>query len=84
VPFIAMNGLGVRSLAAAWPKMTATIITGIAEFKRELIQDCTRSGLAGAKARGKRLGRQPGQRPRSDRVAPKILALVATGAQQSS
>ena len=28
---------------------------------------------------GKRLGRQPGQRPKSDRLAPKVLALVAQG-----
>jgi DNA-binding NarL/FixJ family response regulator len=31
------------------------------------------------KVRGKRLGRQPGQRPKSDRLAPKVLALVADG-----
>jgi putative DNA-invertase from lambdoid prophage Rac len=36
-----------------------------------------RSSLAAAKARGKRLGRQPGQRPKADRLAPKVLALVA-------
>jgi DNA invertase Pin-like site-specific DNA recombinase len=44
-----------------------------------LIQERIRSGIAAAKARGKRLGRQPGQRPKSDRLAPKVLALVATG-----
>ena len=38
-----------------------------------------RSGIAAAKARGKRLGRQPGQRPKSDRLAPQVLALVAKG-----
>jgi len=32
-----------------------------------------------AKARGKKLGRQPGQRPKSDRLAPKVLALVQKG-----
>jgi hypothetical protein len=30
-------------------------------------------------ARGKRLGRQPGQRPKSDRLAPKVLALIGQG-----
>ena len=35
--------------------------------------------MAAAKARGKKLGRQPGQRPKSDRLAPKVLALVAGG-----
>lgn len=36
--------------------MLATIIAGIAEFERELIQERIRSGLALAKASGKRLG----------------------------
>jgi DNA invertase Pin-like site-specific DNA recombinase len=36
-------------------------------------------GIAAAKARGKRLGRQPGQRPKADRLAPKVMALVAQG-----
>ena len=44
-----------------------------------MIQDRIRSGIAAAKARGKRLGRQPGQRPKSDRLAPKVLALAAAG-----
>jgi DNA-binding NarL/FixJ family response regulator len=50
-----------------------------AEFERELIQERIRSGIAAARARGKRLDRQPGQRPKSDRLAPKVLALVAAG-----
>ena len=59
--------------------MLATILAGIADFERELIQERVRSGIAIAKARGKRLGRQPGQRPKSDRLAPKVLKLVAKG-----
>jgi putative DNA-invertase from lambdoid prophage Rac len=59
--------------------MMATILAGIAEFERELIQERIRSGITAAKARGKRLGRQPGQRPKPDRLAPKVLALVAAG-----
>jgi DNA invertase Pin-like site-specific DNA recombinase len=47
--------------------MMATIIAGIADFERELLQERIRSGIAAAKARGKRLGRQPGQRPKSGR-----------------
>ena len=46
--------------------MIATVIAGIAEFERELIQERIRSGIAAAKARGNRLGRQPGQRPKSE------------------
>src|SRR3954467_5027141 len=60
-------------------RMMATMLAGIAEFERELIQQRIRSGIAAAKARGKRLGRQPGQRPKSDRLAPQVLALVAKG-----
>jgi putative DNA-invertase from lambdoid prophage Rac len=64
-------------LATAHGRMIATVLAGVAEFERELIAERIRSGLAAAKARGKRLGRQPGQRPKSDRLAPKVLALVA-------
>ena len=78
VSVIAMNGLAF-DLATPHGRMLATIIAGIAEFERELIQERVRSGLAAAKARGKRLGRQPGQRPKSDRLAPKVLVLVAKG-----
>ena len=73
-----MNGLAF-DLSTPHGRMMATILAGIAEFERELIQDRIRSGIAAAKARGKRLGRQPGQRPKSDRLAPKVLALVAAG-----
>jgi len=78
VSVIAMSGMAF-DLSTAHGRMLATIIAGIAEFERELIQERIRSGLALAKARGKRLGRQPGQRPKSDRLAPKVLALVAEG-----
>lgn len=78
VSVIAMNGLAF-DLSTPYGRMMATIIAGIAEFERELIQERIRSGIAAAKARGKRLGRQPGQRPKSDRLAPKVLALVAAG-----
>ena len=78
VSVIAMNGLAF-DLSTPHGRMMATILAGIAEFERELIQDRIRSGLAAAKARGKRLGRQPGQRPKSDRLAPRVLTLVAAG-----
>ena len=72
-----MNGM---AFDLSWPhgRIIATVLAGIAEFERELIQERIRSGSA-AKARGKRLGRQPGQRPKSDRLAPKVLALIALG-----
>jgi putative DNA-invertase from lambdoid prophage Rac len=46
-----MNGLAF-DLSTAHGRMTATIIAGIAEFERELIQERIRSGIAAAKARG--------------------------------
>jgi putative DNA-invertase from lambdoid prophage Rac len=75
---IAMSGLAF-DLSTPHGRMLATVIAGIAEFERELIRERVRSGMAAAKARGKKLGRQPGQRPKSDRLAPKVLALIAQG-----
>ena len=77
VSVIAMNGIAF-DLGSPYGRMMATILAGIAEFERELIQERIRSGMAAAKARGKRFGRQSGQRP-SDRLAPKVLALAAQG-----
>jgi DNA invertase Pin-like site-specific DNA recombinase len=56
-------------------EIDAVLVTELSRWGRSTI----RSGIAAAKACGKRLGRQPGQRPKSDRFAPKVLALVATG-----
>jgi hypothetical protein len=78
VSVVALNGM-TFDLATPHGRMMATVLAGIAEFERELIQKRIRSGIAAAKACGKRLGRQPGQRPKSDRLAPKVLALVAQG-----
>ena len=78
VSVVALNGMAF-DLSTPHGRMMATVLAGIAEFERELIQERIRSGIAAAKARGKRLGRQPGQRPKSDRLAPKVLALVAGG-----
>lgn len=78
VSLVALNGMAF-DLTTPHGRMMATLLAGIAEFERELTQERIRSGIAAAKARGKRLGRQPGQRPKSDRLAPKVLALIAQG-----
>src|SRR3954469_3445131 len=78
VSLVALNGMAF-DLSTPHGRMMATVLAGLAEFERELIQERIRSGIAAAKARGQRLGRQPGQRPKSDRLAPKVLALVAQG-----
>jgi len=78
VSMIALSGM-TFDLSSAVGRMMATVLAGIAEFERDLLRERVRSGLAAAKARGKKLGRQPGQRPKSDRLAPKVLALAAAG-----
>ena len=50
------------------------IFASIAEFERELIRERVRSGIAAAKARGKRLGR-----PKANVDASRIAALRAKG-----
>lgn len=78
VSLIAMSGMAF-DLGTATGRMLATVLAGIAEFERDLLCERVRSGLAAARARGRVLGRRPGQRPKSDRLAPKVLALVAAG-----
>lgn len=51
------------------------LAAGIAEFERDHISERVKSGLAAAKARGRKLG----QRPKSDRLTPKVLALINEG-----
>ena len=78
VSLVALNGMAF-DLTTPHGRMMATLLAGIAEFERELTQERIRSGIAAAKARGKRLGRQPGQRPKSDRLALKVMALIKQG-----
>jgi DNA invertase Pin-like site-specific DNA recombinase len=78
VSLVAMSGM-TFDLATPHGRMMATMLAGIAEFERALTTERIRSGIAAAKARGKRLGRQPGQRPKSDRLAAKVMALIALG-----
>lgn len=69
----------VLDLSSPHGRMLATFLSGIAEFERDLISERVKSGLAVAKARGRKLGRQIGERPKSDRLAPKVMALIAEG-----
>jgi len=78
VSAIAMNGM-TFDLSTPHGRMLATFLSGIAEFERDLISERVKSGLAAAKASGRKLGRRSGRRPKSDRLTPKVLALIEEG-----
>ena len=75
VSVVAMSGMTFE-LGTPHGRMMATMLAGIAQFERDLISERAKSGLAAAKVRGRKLGRQPGHRPKSDRLAPRVLRLV--------
>jgi DNA invertase Pin-like site-specific DNA recombinase len=78
VSLAALNGM-TFDLSTSVGRMMATMIAGLAEFERDLLSERVRSGLAAAKARGKVLGRKPGQRPKADRYATRVMALADQG-----
>ncbi|MDH7791178.1 DNA invertase Pin-like site-specific DNA recombinase [Ochrobactrum sp. AN78] len=71
---IAMNGMAL-DLSSPHGRMLATVLSGIAEYERDLISQGVKSGLAVAKVMGKALGCQTGERPKSDRA----YGLIAEG-----
>lgn len=75
VSLIAQTGLQF-DLTTPQGRLIAQLMAALAEFERDLVSERVRSGLAAAKARGKVLGRQPGQRPKSDRLAPQVIQMV--------
>lgn len=83
VSVVAMSGMTFE-LETPHGRMMATMLAGIAQFERDLLSERVKSGLAAARARGKKLGRQKGQRPKSDKLAPKILSLIAEGRSYTS
>tara|TARA_R110002094_G_scaffold202788_1_gene173928 strand:- start:653 stop:1258 length:606 start_codon:yes stop_codon:yes gene_type:complete len=78
VSVVAMSGMTFE-LESPHGRMMATMLAGIAQFERDLLSERVKSGLAAARARGKKLGRQLGQRPKSDKLAPKVIQAVAEG-----
>jgi DNA invertase Pin-like site-specific DNA recombinase len=77
VSVLAQTGLSF-DLGTSSGKLMRTIMAGLAEFERDLIRERVKSGLAVAKDRGVKLGRQPGQRP-SDKKAKRVLELHRDG-----
>ena len=59
-------------------KLMVTVLAGVAEFERGMIRERVKSGIAAAKAAGKKLGRQVGECP-SDKHAKKVLQYLADG-----
>lgn len=78
VSLIAQTGLQF-DLTTPQGKLIASMMAALAEFERDLLRERILSGIAAAKAKGKPLGRQLGFRPKSDRIAPKVLQLVKEG-----
>ena len=77
ISVLAQTGLSF-DLSTASGKLMRTIMAGLAEFERDLIRDRVKSGLAAARARGVKLGRQHGERP-SDKKAKRVLAMHEEG-----
>lgn len=78
VSVVAMSGMTFE-LETPHGRMMATMLAGIAQFERDLLSERVKSGLAAARARGKKLGRQKGQRPKSDKLAPKVIEAIGEG-----
>lgn len=53
------------------------MLAGIAQFERDLLSERVKSRLAAARTRGKKLGHQLGQRPKSDKLAPTVIQAVS-------
>ena len=78
VSLVAQTGLQF-DLRGAQGKLIASLMAALAEFERDLLRERVRSGIAAARKRGVVFGRQPGQRIKADRFAPKVLKLVGEG-----
>jgi putative DNA-invertase from lambdoid prophage Rac len=78
VSVIAPSGLQF-DLTTPQGKLIASVMASLAEFERDLVRERVCSGLAAAKAKGKKLGRKPGQRFKSERYTPKVLQMVSEG-----
>lgn len=78
VSIITMSGL-MYDLSTAHGRMIASVFASLSEFERDLIQERIKSGIAAAKANGKRIGRQQGTYIKSDKLVQKIIEAVQSG-----
>ncbi|MCT8345067.1 recombinase family protein [Photorhabdus kleinii] len=75
---LALGGVDLTSPAG---KMTMQVISAVAEFERDLLLERTRSGIAQARASGKRFGRPPILSEEQKRaVTERINAGISTSA----
>lgn len=78
VSIVAVSGMQM-DLSTPSGKLMATLLAGVAEFERELIQERVRSGIAQAKANGRLIGRQAGDNYKSAEHEPTIEKLMSEG-----
>ncbi|MBL8081974.1 MAG: recombinase family protein [Candidatus Obscuribacter sp.] len=78
VSVIAQSGMQM-DLATASGKLMATILSGVAQFERELLIERTLSGMAAARARGKVIGREKGDNYRTGKHEERIMLLTEEG-----
>jgi putative DNA-invertase from lambdoid prophage Rac len=78
VSLVAMNGMDC-DLTTASGKLMLTVLAGVAEFERNLLSERTKSGIALARSRGKKIGRQPGQTIRPNPHTQAVLKLAQAG-----
>lgn len=85
-----LEGLGVRvhclalggvDLTSSAGRMTMGVIAAVAQFERDLLIERTQSGLARARAAGRRLGRPPSLGPEA---RAEVLAGLAAGQSVSA
>lgn len=77
ISLVAQTGM-TFDLSTSQGKMLATVIASIAEFERGMIKERVISGLAAARARGQKLGRQLGDNP-SDKYKNRVLKRLEQG-----
>lgn len=78
VSIVALNGLQM-DLGTPTGRLMATLLAGVSEFERELIQERVRSGIAQAKANGRQIGRQAGDNYKSAEHEATIEKLMSEG-----
>ena len=78
VSVIAQTGLQF-DLRSPQGKLFASLMAALAEFERDLLRERIRSGVAFAKERGVKFGRQPGVRVKAGRYQARVLKLCEEG-----